>query len=1253
MKRYLCWLLAVCMLSSFLPNGSILKNVVAAGEVSLPEVTYGADVFVNYIAYVSGDKSKNVYPIDVKNTNLSKYQNSTATLGDLLGQDSDLRCTKENPTGKIGFYGEMSSSINNVQMTLNIMNKDNIYSENVEKKLLVGLADSELDVIRECDILVFSDKSNIRRMSREVFEYLVKAVDEGLMIIFDTALTKWYYSGEETGNKYMYDPGYKVLYLGATDSGVIPYEMRLRQWGLDAVNTYRTTPVTKIVFLPSFKSEAISRESSYPFGSLTEVVLNKHIKCIKDSTFANCVALKKVNLEYVEQVNYRAFNNTNINSLTFHNIKNIGKEAFASGYYEGLGHTYVIGALKIYGNEKVVLEEGAFKGSGLSSVEVTDSVSEIEIGKQCFLRDIATLEKVDIMAECTLDESAFAEDNIKSMSLKAISIGEGCFSNVRNCDRITLYVPEGEELSIDAGAFSECRISDDVEFNIIPREGVEDACYEPFCGNGDEISFANIKEYTLRNDCVIYLKTTYTITLDANGGNVSIASIEVSPDDIYNLPTPVYEGYVFKGWYIEDEPVENGDTVDIDADVVAKAKWEKIVLDVPVTTSVPVTTEQPIDYTPTIIPIYPEDDKDDELSEYIDPDEISGIEEISANASRDAEDDYPAVKKASLKDKGVQYTATFVDTQGALPEKKSFSVKKGRLWGDYLYCPDPVETTGREFSLDFVGWELEGRIVRTGDVININKDVTLYARYNKTGHGKKIVFDFVEYNKTIEVEDGDWLADYDIPVPKKDNEVFAGWVVSDLYPCSDINDLTIADGGRVDISKLGNLTNRERIRLYGMWLSSIDCHKITTTETLTMEPVYYVIDNKLPFICYNGNFESCDIVSYSYSDIDNANAIYDKIKNEATNAKNVVILPKNYKFNTSKHKKYQYIKTGLSGEEFIRACNMLYFVHTQHAAMLATYFGNSVEDILAGKGFGTIFSAIVIDCYIDEPGFYCAFNKKEFLKAAEFNDKMDAELDDLIKKLGLNKETTITDAVLKLNQYFNETTSYDNKYLLNDARAALANTNIKEYYKDDKEHHVICNGYALLTAEIFAKCGYAALPATNWSSNTEEGCHAFNQFIINGKTLYVDYTWNSPLGSDALKYLYLDRDSMNNIPSHKSPGDFGNGNIYTVTKFGDFADETDKPSVSSIKSINNKVSKKLTIKLKKSKLAEGYQVQYSTGKAFTNASYVNTDKTRAVLKSLKKKKKYYIRVRAYRYSDYNPDLKIYSEWSDTTYKTTK
>lgn len=91
-----------------------------------------------------------------------------------------------------------------------------------------------------------------------------------------------------------------------------------------------------------------------------------------------------------------------------------------------------------------------------------------------------------------------------------------------------------------------------------------------------------------------------------------------------------------------------------------------------------------------------------------------------------------------------------------------------------------------------------------------------------------------------------------------------------------------------------------------------------------------------------------------------------------------------------------------------------------------------------------------------------------------------------------------------------------------------------------------------------------------------------------------------------------------------------------------------KPEITKVKA----GSKKLTINIKKNSNASNYQIQYATNKDFTDKVSINVSASSLsnVLKNLKAKKKYYIRIRAYKKID---GVKYYSVYSDIKSATTK
>ncbi|HCI67399.1 MAG TPA: hypothetical protein DER12_12270 [Lachnospiraceae bacterium] len=74
----------------------------------------------------------------------------------------------------------------------------------------------------------------------------------------------------------------------------------------------------------------------------------------------------------------------------------------------------------------------------------------------------------------------------------------------------------------------------------------------------------------------------------------------------------------------------------------------------------------------------------------------------------------------------------------------------------------------------------------------------------------------------------------------------------------------------------------------------------------------------------------------------------------------------------------------------------------------------------------------------------------------------------------------------------------------------------------------------------------------------------------------------------------------------------------------------------------NKKGRKLVVRWNVVKDAKGYQLQYALNKKFKKKKSIQTKKTKYTIKKLKKKKTYYIRVRAYKM---NGKKKVYGKWS--------
>ncbi len=110
----------------------------------------------------------------------------------------------------------------------------------------------------------------------------------------------------------------------------------------------------------------------------------------------------------------------------------------------------------------------------------------------------------------------------------------------------------------------------------------------------------------------------------------------------------------------------------------------------------------------------------------------------------------------------------------------------------------------------------------------------------------------------------------------------------------------------------------------------------------------------------------------------------------------------------------------------------------------------------------------------------------------------------------------------------------------------------------------------------------------------------------------------------------------------------GAGN-YEGTKSATFKILPKKVKLSTLKA----GKKKLTVKWKKGKGIDGYEIQYSLKANFKGKKTVtisNAKKKSAVISKLKKRKTYYVRIRAFKIVG---GVKYYSEWSEVKSKKTK
>lgn len=74
----------------------------------------------------------------------------------------------------------------------------------------------------------------------------------------------------------------------------------------------------------------------------------------------------------------------------------------------------------------------------------------------------------------------------------------------------------------------------------------------------------------------LYFNRTYQVDFNTKGGTI-YKSIQVKPNSIIEKPNdPLMEGYIFTGWYKDNEETEYDFSKEVTSSFVLNAKWKKI-----------------------------------------------------------------------------------------------------------------------------------------------------------------------------------------------------------------------------------------------------------------------------------------------------------------------------------------------------------------------------------------------------------------------------------------------------------------------------------------------------------------------------------------------------------------------------------------------------------------------------------------------------------------------------------------------------
>lgn len=132
-------------------------------------------------------------------------------------------------------------------------------------------------------------------------------------------------------------------------------------------------------------------------------------------------------------------------------------------------------------------------------------------------------------------------------------------------------------------------------------------------------------------------------------------------------------------------------------------------------------------------------------------------------------------------------------------------------------------------------------------------------------------------------------------------------------------------------------------------------------------------------------------------------------------------------------------------------------------------------------------------------------------------DEINTKVDEIIQNNYNSNDDDYTN-LKRIHDYIINTTKYDIE------RNNTDNSPYSSYtaYGPALEGYATCNGYTDLMAIILSKLGYenAKVATTTYELGNDKKGHVWNVVKINNQWLHLDLTWDDPVGTDGLDYLY-------------------------------------------------------------------------------------------------------------------------------------
>ncbi len=261
-----------------------------------------------------------------------------------------------------------------------------------------------------------------------------------------------------------------------------------------------------------------------------------------------------------------------------------------------------------------------------------------------------------------------------------------------------------------------------------------------------------------------------------------------------------------------------------------------------------------------------------------------------------------------------------------------------------------------------------------------------------------------------------------------------------------------------------------------------------------------------------------------------------------------------------------------------------------------------------------------------------------YLTTLEQKKQVDARVKDIISKFEITGETTDYEKVKMVYDYVCNHVKYSddiNKDIVYTSWSALFMGN------------AVCQGYAQLMYRMLKELGVSVRVIGGFGDGTVR--HGWNIVKLGDYYYNLDSTWDAELIQNGIEYRYfLKGDNFNRHTRSEEyrTMEFYNAypmaqNEYNIEPLG-YSLKTRSAFFAVKKTRFKKVArKKVTFVAVVG--AKGYQIQYATDKKFKKGRKTAvTSKIYFKPKNLKKKKKYYVRFRAYKIINEN---KVYTNWS--------